>query len=406
MYRIELAPGEVTVFRTIEELATGVRNGVISSRARIFHNASQKWLPIEFHPHYKLALELLAGRSIEVPTPKHEQGPRFDLVPTPGASGAANAPRAGGPSDAQPAPTAAHKPMAPAHDLPAPTRATQSSSPADAGSVSVIPAPVATAPFVTRTGELPWLEPASTERPPVESARVEQPPVQLPWAQRPPVELPWAERPSAKPSWVEQHQVEQPSAAASPVLDLPDISYPEITPAEEPVAESSVGRGRRPLHLFGAVVVLALGAYAARSTFTSAETPPPVVADRPAVPEADSASVPAAIAATPAPAPTATRAAVPSPAPRTPMAPAAPATSGFAPALEPRAIVATPAPGPAAAAQDSVTPIAPAPIEVDLSVPALAGSESLVATPKQRGDSAMKRILRAVSGGKESAPRP
>jgi len=56
MYRIELAPGEVTVFRTIDELATGVRNGVITARARIFHNASQKWLPVEFHPHYKLAL--------------------------------------------------------------------------------------------------------------------------------------------------------------------------------------------------------------------------------------------------------------------------------------------------------------------------------------------------------------
>ena len=62
MYRIELAPGEVTVFRTIEELAIGVRNGVITSRARIYHNASQKWLPIEFHPHYKKALELLATR--------------------------------------------------------------------------------------------------------------------------------------------------------------------------------------------------------------------------------------------------------------------------------------------------------------------------------------------------------
>src|SRR5436190_19789887 len=57
MYRIELAPGEETVFRTFEELATGVRNGFITSRARIYHAASQKWLPIEFHPHYKQALE-------------------------------------------------------------------------------------------------------------------------------------------------------------------------------------------------------------------------------------------------------------------------------------------------------------------------------------------------------------
>jgi hypothetical protein len=59
MYRIELSPGEQTVFRTIEELATGIRNGVITPRSRIFHGASQKWLPIEFHPHYRKALDSL-----------------------------------------------------------------------------------------------------------------------------------------------------------------------------------------------------------------------------------------------------------------------------------------------------------------------------------------------------------
>ena len=63
MYRIELAPGEVTVFRTIEELATGVRNGLITPKARIYHSASDKWLPIEFHPHYKQALEINAGQA-------------------------------------------------------------------------------------------------------------------------------------------------------------------------------------------------------------------------------------------------------------------------------------------------------------------------------------------------------
>ena len=94
MYRIELAPGEVTVFRTIEELATAVRNGVVTSRARIFHNASQKWLPIEFHPHYKLALELPVGGHIDVPSPKVE-GPDFDSVPTPIVRSGPPAPGAG-----------------------------------------------------------------------------------------------------------------------------------------------------------------------------------------------------------------------------------------------------------------------------------------------------------------------
>jgi hypothetical protein len=67
MYRIELKPGEESVFRTIEELAIGIRNGLITSRARIYHNASQKWLPIEFHPHYKKALEMPAATSVERP---------------------------------------------------------------------------------------------------------------------------------------------------------------------------------------------------------------------------------------------------------------------------------------------------------------------------------------------------
>jgi hypothetical protein len=65
MYRIELKSGEETVFRTIEELATGIRNGLVTPRARIFHAASQKWLPIEFHPHYKKALNMPATKSGE-----------------------------------------------------------------------------------------------------------------------------------------------------------------------------------------------------------------------------------------------------------------------------------------------------------------------------------------------------
>jgi hypothetical protein len=58
MYRIELSPGEETVFRSIEELAVAIKRGVVTTRARIWHNASSKWLPIQFHPHYKVALTL------------------------------------------------------------------------------------------------------------------------------------------------------------------------------------------------------------------------------------------------------------------------------------------------------------------------------------------------------------
>jgi hypothetical protein len=58
MYRIELSPGEETVFRSIEELAVAVKRGVVTPRARIWHNASSRWLPIQFHPHYKAALSM------------------------------------------------------------------------------------------------------------------------------------------------------------------------------------------------------------------------------------------------------------------------------------------------------------------------------------------------------------
>src|SRR5688572_32122388 len=58
MYRIELSPGEETVFRSIEELAVAIKRGVVTARARIYHNASGKWLPIQFHPHYKVAVSM------------------------------------------------------------------------------------------------------------------------------------------------------------------------------------------------------------------------------------------------------------------------------------------------------------------------------------------------------------
>ena len=72
MYRIELSPGDETAFRSIEELAVAIRRGVVTQRARIWHNASGKWLPIEFHPHYKIAAsmqltpaDLVAGAPVQ-----------------------------------------------------------------------------------------------------------------------------------------------------------------------------------------------------------------------------------------------------------------------------------------------------------------------------------------------------
>jgi hypothetical protein len=58
MYRIELSPGEETAFRSIEELAVAIRRKVVTSRARIYHNATSRWLPIQFHPHYQIACSM------------------------------------------------------------------------------------------------------------------------------------------------------------------------------------------------------------------------------------------------------------------------------------------------------------------------------------------------------------
>lgn len=330
MYRIELAPGEESVFRTIEELAIGVRNGLVTPRARIFHSASQKWLPIEFHPHYKKALELPASRPDvrAAPAPERTQAPSF----------------------AAPPPAAPEVPVA---------------------------APAAAAPTFT--------PPAFTPR--TFAPRV----VEAPAAAKETI----TEKPTASPTAL-------PSAVASPVLQLPTISYPDITPVEEPAAErlTSASRSRRPRYLAGAIAVLALGAYATAFPRSGGDADPaPAVADRPALPPLDADTVTSPVSDQVKP----DLAEAPAPVGMT-----QPASSGFAHALEPRAIVSTASaaasPKAAGAAKDSS--IAPAPIEVDLAVPTLAGAESLVPTPRQQSDSAMKRILRAVNGGKDVPQRP
>jgi hypothetical protein len=280
MYRIELAPGEVTVFRTIEELATGVRNGVITPRARIFHAATDKWLPIEFHPHYKKARETPTGQPIDVP--------------------------------------AVHR-----------------------------------APAIERR-----------EEPELVSA---------------------------------------PIATASPVLQLPRISYPEVATSEEPApapapATRTGGAPRRPLHLAALALVLAVGGYVVVSAFSPAPTHVAAVpAPRPVTVRVESMSAGATHSAAPRPA-----------AQQTPPRPMPPASSGFAPALEARAIASGPMPPRDTA--PAVPALAPAPETdlgsapaVDVSLPDL-GTDSLSAVARQRDSTHLRQILRAVSPTDTPAP--
>jgi hypothetical protein len=255
-------------------------------------------------------------------------------------------------------------------------------------------AQVALAPVITT--------PVLIEEEPVEEEAVEEEAVEEEPAEEEPAEV-----------LVDMPFAAVPRVSASPVLDLPTITYPEITPLEQPVAVqgSSASRGRRSLHLAGAVLVLALGGYASSSLlsgFTGAAT----IADRPTVP----ASSPVA------PAPSATKP-TPSPKPGSTSAPLAasvgaaspanaqlpPASSGFARALEARAIVNTPANTgdlkPTGAAADSAT-IEPPPIDLDVAAPTLPGDESLTSAPRAQSDSAMKKILRAVNGGKDTPQKP
>jgi hypothetical protein len=135
MYRIELEPGDVGVFRSVEEIATAIKSGVVTSRARIYHQATDKWLPIEFHPHYKKALELVASggaqassspasSSAPVSSSSTPSGPRVGLrvISAPRPAVAVVEPEAEPepvhkPHVADPEPVAHHEPVT--HDEPA-----------------------------------------------------------------------------------------------------------------------------------------------------------------------------------------------------------------------------------------------------------------------------------------------
>ena len=86
MYRIELTPGEEALFRTIDELAKAIHSGVVGSHARVWHGASNKWLPIDFHPHYKIAKERPlspAGKTAAASTPTSTPAPAPASAPAP-----------------------------------------------------------------------------------------------------------------------------------------------------------------------------------------------------------------------------------------------------------------------------------------------------------------------------------
>ena len=57
MYRIRLVTGQEQVYPSIQDLTAGVQRGEVTADAEIYHQRSDRWLSIESHPHYRMALE-------------------------------------------------------------------------------------------------------------------------------------------------------------------------------------------------------------------------------------------------------------------------------------------------------------------------------------------------------------
>lgn len=132
MYRIELTPGEEALFRNIEEFAKAIHSGVIKSHARIWHGASNKWLPVDFHPHYKIAkqrpVSALTAMVAELVPPAPAPAPASPFAPpsaAPAVPAAAVVPEpvSAEPTSVAPVPIAA--PPAPTPVAPAPTPVAQ-----------------------------------------------------------------------------------------------------------------------------------------------------------------------------------------------------------------------------------------------------------------------------------------
>jgi hypothetical protein len=378
MYRIELKPGEENVFRTIEELATGIRNGLVTPKARIFHNASQKWLPIEFHPHYKKALAMPAAKSGETPavgvkSPKSSEthahpSNRAKVVELPSA--------------VAPAP-----PQAPA---PAPLARTRELTfiPTEAPKPARAPEPVA-APAPAPVRDLP---PAA-----IKSPVVELPTIAYKEPARPAETVRHAEtpRPFEAAHHAEAVHHEEPVRHHDPVRH----EDPLLPVAHQPLTRTEVRR-IKPVYLGAIAAALIVGSYvalsaAAPSTKTEAPaqeapTPDPVVASPPPPPAGYDPSTGSS----------------PSPRALGTASTSGPTFGGLpAPAGSKPAIVTSSGAAPAApAGKDSGAAIEPAPAAVDLSVPSLPSGDSLAPTLSDTGG--MRRILRAVGGKGAPDSRP
>jgi len=242
-------------------------------------------------------------------------------------------------------------------------------------------------------------------------------PEPLPWAApRTHAPPPTPIAPPAPVARIAQAVQAQPTATVTykPLV----VPEPAVEPAyphlEEPHARPTARRAHRsrgrPFLMLGVAATLVLAAHFALSATRSAaadpsdRTEPADAATEPAEsaePEAATPPAPAAAAETPARVTSAPARVRMTPGPAfAGSVPAAPGTENPRPAQK----ASAPAPAPTPAAGEAAPGIAPAPVELDLSIPSLP-SDSVV--PKRTRDSmAMKKILRALNGGKATETAP
>ena len=403
MYRIEVAAGEETVFRTIEELAIGIRNGVVTPRARIYHHASQKWLPIGLHPHYKKALEMKAHPpSQPLPVANHSE-PKRAPEPKP-----APEPRLA--PEQRPGPKAAGAPKIPA-PVQSPVIAMQNEVLRDLPVIS-IPEPL---PWTVRAPQ-PVEPPVRLHAPVVDAPAPHAPATHAPAKLAPATLAPRAQTlvshaPASHVSTVRASPVHAPVSYAPLEFALP-VEERRVADEEDlllprPTARRSRRVGGRPLMLLGAAAALVVGTHlvltatpsapanssAAAASTVSEEAPesaselPPSEAGQP-----DAGTSSAESRAAEAPRVTIAPARVPmTPGPA--FAGSVPTRPGADSAVAPRA--STPAPTPA-----PVDPaIAPAPAAIELTLPDLP-ADSVVPTARRGDTMGMKKILRALNSAK------
>src|SRR5574340_1571259 len=85
MYQIRLTSGRELSFDSVQEFADAIASGAVGPGALIYHQRSNRWLPVENHPQFRVAQSLIAGAAKPgkaPPSPVAPPGPIAPPAPT------------------------------------------------------------------------------------------------------------------------------------------------------------------------------------------------------------------------------------------------------------------------------------------------------------------------------------